>query len=75
MCSCHYPRMLCHIFWSQVEYEIICFISSFDETGDQGVHLRLGVTQNGIHLNLQWSQIQTERNGTLKEAYRNVRIY
>ena len=18
-CSCHYPRMLCHVFWSQVE--------------------------------------------------------
>ena len=28
--------------------------SSFDEIG---VHLRLGVTQNGVHLNLQWSQI------------------
>ena len=27
---------------------------SFDEIG---VHLRLGVTQNGVHLNLQWSQI------------------
>ena len=27
MCSCHYPRMLCHIFWSQVEYKIVCFIS------------------------------------------------
>ena len=26
MCSCHYPRMLCHGFWSQVEYKIICFI-------------------------------------------------
>ena len=26
----------------------------FDEIG---VHLRLGVTQNGVHLNLQWSQI------------------
>ena len=25
-CSCHYPRMLCHVFWSQVEYKIICFI-------------------------------------------------
>ena len=25
-----------------------------------GVHLRLDVTQNGVHLNLQWSQIQTE---------------
>ena len=28
--------------------------SSFDEIG---VHLRLGVIQNGVHLNLQWSQI------------------
>ena len=28
--------------------------SSFDEIG---VHLRLGVTQNWVHLNLQWSQI------------------
>ena len=27
MCSCHYPRMLCHVFWSQVEYKIVCFIS------------------------------------------------
>ena len=27
---------------------------SFDEIG---VHLRLGVTQNGVHLNLQWSQV------------------
>ena len=26
MYSCHYPRMLCHVFWSQVEYKIICFI-------------------------------------------------
>ena len=26
-CSCHYPRMLCHVFWSQVEYKIVCFIS------------------------------------------------
>ena len=26
MCSCHYPRMLCHVFWSQVEYKIVCFI-------------------------------------------------
>ena len=26
----------------------------FDEIG---VHLRLGVTQNGVQLNLQWSQI------------------
>ena len=25
-CSCHYPRMLCHVFWSQVEYKIVCFI-------------------------------------------------
>ena len=22
-----YPKMLCHIFWSQVEYKIVCFIS------------------------------------------------
>ena len=22
-----YPRMLCHVFWSQVEYKIVCFIS------------------------------------------------
>ena len=21
-----YPRMLCHVFWSQVEYKIVCFI-------------------------------------------------
>ena len=28
-CSCHYPRMLCHVFWSQVEYKIVCFIYSF----------------------------------------------
>ena len=28
--------------------------SSFDGIG---VHIRLGVTQNGVHLNLQWSQI------------------
>ena len=27
VCSCHYPRMLCHVFWSQVEYKIVCFIS------------------------------------------------
>ena len=27
-CSCHYPRMLCHVFWSQVEYKIVCFIFS-----------------------------------------------
>ena len=27
MCSCHYPRMLCHVFWNQVEYKIVCFIS------------------------------------------------
>ena len=26
-CSCHYPRMLCQVFWSQVEYKIVCFIS------------------------------------------------
>ena len=26
MCSCHYPRMLCHVFRSQVEYKIVCFI-------------------------------------------------
>ena len=26
----------------------------FDEIG---VHLRLGVTENGVHLNLQWSQM------------------
>ena len=26
-CSCHYPRMLCHVFWSQVEYKIVCFIT------------------------------------------------
>ena len=25
-CSCHYPRMLCHVFWCQVEYKIVCFI-------------------------------------------------
>ena len=25
-CGCHYPRMLCHVFWSQVEYKIIRFI-------------------------------------------------
>ena len=25
-CSCHYPRMLCHVFWSQVGYKIVCFI-------------------------------------------------
>ena len=25
-CSCPYPRMLCHVFWSQVEYKIVCFI-------------------------------------------------
>ena len=31
MCSCHYPRMLCHVFWSQVEYKIVCFISLFDD--------------------------------------------
>ena len=28
-CSCHYPRMLCHVFWSQVKYKIVCFISTF----------------------------------------------
>ena len=33
MCSCHYPRMLCHIFWSQVEYKIVCFISIGDQCG------------------------------------------
>ena len=22
-----YPRMLCQVFWSQVEYKIVCFIS------------------------------------------------
>ena len=27
-CSCHYPRMLCHVFWSQVDYKIVCFISA-----------------------------------------------
>ena len=26
-CICHYPRMLCHVFWSQVEYKIVCFIT------------------------------------------------
>ena len=38
-CSCHYPRTLCHVFWSQVEYKIvwlllpitwICQISSWN---------------------------------------------
>ena len=29
VCSCHYPRMLCHVFWSQVEYKIVCFISVY----------------------------------------------
>ena len=24
--KCAYPRMLCHVFWSQVEYKIVCFI-------------------------------------------------
>ena len=24
--SCHYPRMLCHVFCSQAEYKIVCFI-------------------------------------------------
>ena len=28
-CSCHYPRMLCHVFWSQVEYKIVCFIIAY----------------------------------------------
>ena len=27
-CSCHYPRMLCHVFWSQVEYKIVYFINN-----------------------------------------------
>ena len=27
-CSCHYPRMPCHVFWSQAEYKIVCFISN-----------------------------------------------
>ena len=27
MCSCHYPRMLCYVFWSQIEYRIVCFIT------------------------------------------------
>ena len=27
-CSCHYPRMLCHVFWSKVD-KIVCFITSF----------------------------------------------
>ena len=31
VCSCHYPRMLCHVFWSQVEYKIVCFIQSICE--------------------------------------------
>ena len=26
MCSCHYPRMLCHVFLSQVEYKFVCFV-------------------------------------------------
>ena len=29
-CSCHYPRMLCHVFWSQVEYKIVYFIIILD---------------------------------------------
>ena len=36
--------------------------------GTKGVHLRLGVTQNGVHLNLQWSQIQTDALMNHKEA-------
>ena len=26
-----YPRMLCHVFWSQVEYKIVCFIYSSED--------------------------------------------
>ena len=29
VCSCHYPRMLCYVFCSQVEYKIVCFIYMF----------------------------------------------
>ena len=35
VCSCHSrdPRMLCRVFWSQVEYKIVCFIyGERDET-------------------------------------------
>ena len=27
------PRMLCHIFWSQVEYKIVCFIYYYYDEG------------------------------------------
>ena len=37
-CSCHYPRMLCHVFWSQVEYKIVCFISWVHEFMSSWVH-------------------------------------
>ena len=40
-----------------------------------GVHLRLGVTQNGVHLNLQWSQIHTERNGPPLKRLKEMCIY
>ena len=35
-CSCHYPRMLCHVFWSQVEYKIVCFIYWLKMTNFRG---------------------------------------
>ena len=33
------------------------FFKSSSLSDEIGVHLRLGVTQNGVHLTLQWSQI------------------
>ena len=56
MCSCYYPRMLCHVFWSQVKYKIVCFIYIFfTESGSYvGFPLQQVNSKNHEESDLQW---------------------
>ena len=58
MCSCHYPRMLCHVFWSQVEYKIVCFISSARRLAFLSFDIFTEkFLENSLHLYLMYSHL------------------
>ena len=53
--------MLCHVFWSQVEYKIVCFISESDINKADDIKLQEIVEKaSGIVSQIKDAQTDTE---------------
>ena len=63
--------MLCHVFWSQVEYKIVCFISASDITKVDDIELQ-EIAEKASDLIFEIKDIQTDTDDLFEHPLRKL---